>query len=150
MIVLDPISRGYGGVDGIGQGSSHLVDDRKWQGHTYYGPLHRGSTSYDMQHKRTKYSVLQVHQREGRCQGDAPWPVYKQRKNGPAERSKMMGRKVGIQQKRRQNILALGRTSIDILVEDNKVCLSVLGKAFISSCLELTNGYHFSTSTKST
>ncbi|CAL5035224.1 unnamed protein product [Urochloa decumbens] len=73
-----------------------------------------------MQHKRRKNYVQQAYQREGRCKGNAPWPFHKQRKDGPTERSNMRVRKAGIQQKRRQEFPACGKTSISIPVEDDK------------------------------
>jgi hypothetical protein len=51
--------------------------------------------------------------------------VHKKWKDGPTERSKMTGRKAGIQQKRRE-FPARGKTSISILADDNKVHVSLI------------------------
>ncbi|CAN6247986.1 unnamed protein product [Urochloa humidicola] len=114
------VNAGYGFVGDNGQGSSHLMDGQQWARHSDYRPSQCGSTSYEMQHKRRKNYVQQAYQREERCKGNAPWPFHKQREDGPTERSKMRVRKAGIQQKRRQEFPACGKTSISIHVKDNK------------------------------
>lgn len=126
---LSLMSRGYDGIGDFGQGSSHLMEDRRWVRHEHYDSSYNDNpASYEMQHQVRKRALVQVPQRKGKCfgrKGDAPRSAYKKWKE-PTESTKLTGSKAGVKEKGSKEFQTCGITSANELVEEDEVCVFVL------------------------